>query len=379
MISPFPKSLGPKTELTLEKKYTAKELIIAIGYSQSQGNIFKQTSYQKFLFDLKVSSIKALLLYQTNEFKTYFFQYLKELDMLLSQNRVYNFSLQQLCLRVIGKEGNDFFSKCDIEDCCIFERLCIPSKRAQGNDLYNQGQDPTEQDNFKADHSITPTSRESNIDILRYSINSQLDCNKSIYVGIVLYEGESGKRTIGNKPASTKLLAVCLLISVAPRDFLGIFYSQVRYVEEKLLKAIKGLFLGLWLDHSEITGKLNQIRVAKSGEKTNVCLAQEWVNEAKEGKCSLYQRVLVIATREIMLFGQLIRPPQDADVLFGRSRELMLYKEVGVTLDYSNRKRGELKCFCLEILLYVQVVLNLNVEAKKPVDFSRYIQGEQVR
>ena len=31
--------------------------------------------------------------------------------------------------------------------------------------------------------------------------------------------------------------------------------------------------------------------------------------------------------------------------LFGRSRELMLYKEVGVTLDYSNRKEGENKVF----------------------------------
>jgi hypothetical protein len=122
---------------------------------------------------------------------------------------------------LVIEEGNNFFSRCDIEDRRIFERLCIPSKGAWGNDLCNWDQYSTERDNFKADHSITPTSGEPNIDILRNGINGQLDCNKSIYVGIVPYEVESGKRTIGNKPASTKLLAVCPLISVAPGDFLA--------------------------------------------------------------------------------------------------------------------------------------------------------------
>src|SRR5438045_614422 len=105
------------------------------------------------------------------------------------------------------EEGNDFSGRCDIEDRRIFERLRIPSKGAWGNDLCNWDQNPTKRDNFNADHCITPTSRESNINILQYGINGQLDHNKSIYVGMVLYEGESGKRTIDNKPASTKLLA----------------------------------------------------------------------------------------------------------------------------------------------------------------------------
>jgi hypothetical protein len=124
------------------------------------------------------------------------------------------------------------------------------------------------------------------------------------------YEGESGKTVIGNRFALAKLLSVSLLISCAPGDFLGIFSGKVRYTDEKPSKAIKGPVPGLWLDYTEITGTLNQMRVARPGEKTNVCLAWERVNEAK-GEKSFCQhwRVLVIATRDIMPFDQLIRPP----------------------------------------------------------------------
>lgn len=88
------------------------------------------------------------------------------------------------------------------------------------------------------------------------------------------------------------------------------FSGRVRYIDQKPVRAIKGPVDGLWLDYSETTGKLNQMRVAKPGEKTDVCLAWEGVNEVKGEKyfCQ-YWRVLVIATRDIMAFDQLIRPP----------------------------------------------------------------------
>ncbi len=57
----------------------------------------------------------ALLLYRTSEFKTYFFQYPKELDMLLSWNQAYDFPLGQLRLRVTAEEWNDFSGKSDDE------------------------------------------------------------------------------------------------------------------------------------------------------------------------------------------------------------------------------------------------------------------------
>jgi hypothetical protein len=45
---------------------------------------------------------------------------------LLSWNQIFGFPLQQLRLRVIDEEENDFFlGKCDIGDNRIFERLHI--------------------------------------------------------------------------------------------------------------------------------------------------------------------------------------------------------------------------------------------------------------
>jgi hypothetical protein len=52
------------------------------------------------------------------------------------------------------------------------------------------------------------------------------------------------------------------------------------------------------------------VKQFKPSEKTNVCLAWEGVNKVKREKsfCQ-YWRLLVIATRDIMPFDQLIRPP----------------------------------------------------------------------
>ena len=80
---------------------------------------------------------------------------------------------------------------------------------------------------------------------------------------MVPYKGESGKKVISNKPALTKLLSVSPLVPVAPGDFLGIFSRKLRYVDQKPSKAIEGPVPGLWLDHSEISGKLNQMRGGK--------------------------------------------------------------------------------------------------------------------
>ena len=151
--------------------------------------------------------------------------------------------------------------------------------------------------------SPQPTSGKSNTHVLRHGIRGQLDRNKSVYVSLVPYEGESDKKTFGNKAASSELLAVAPLVAVAPGDFLGIFPGRLRYTDQKPTRAIKGPVSNLWLDYSEVMGKLSKIKVAKTGQMTNVCLAWEGVNEKKGDKsfCQ-YLRVLVIATRHSLPF-----------------------------------------------------------------------------
>jgi hypothetical protein len=120
---------------------------------------------------------------------------------------------------------------------------------------------------------VIATSRKSNKHVLCHRIKGKLDSNKAIFINMIPYEGEPSKRVIGNKPASTKLLSVSPLILVALGDSLGIYSRKLRYLDSKLLRAIEGPIPGLWLDYSELPGKLNQMRVVKPGEKTNVCLA----------------------------------------------------------------------------------------------------------
>ena len=51
------------------------------------------------------------------------------------------------------------------------------------------------------------------------------------------------------------------------------------------------------------------MKVAKSGEQTNVCLVWEGVNEVKGEKSFChYWRILAVATRHIMPLDRLVRP-----------------------------------------------------------------------
>jgi len=84
MIGPLPNPSSRKTEITPQEKAAAKKLILAMGYGKSKDNIFKWTAYWKLLSKLRDKRTTGLLLYRTHEFKAYFFQHPKELDMLLS-------------------------------------------------------------------------------------------------------------------------------------------------------------------------------------------------------------------------------------------------------------------------------------------------------
>lgn len=69
------------------------------------------------------------------------------------------------------------------------------------------------------------------------------------------------------------------------------------------------------MDYLEVR-KFNKVKVVKVGDVSNVCLAWEGVNEIRGDKsfCQ-YLRVLVIATRHIIPFDQLVCPPSGAEML----------------------------------------------------------------
>jgi hypothetical protein len=305
---PLPGPRGKKTELSAQEKQTARRLVIALGYGHSRDSILKARSYLKLLADLREAGVTLLLLYRTKEFRTHFLRHPNELETILSWNQMYQPRLQELRLRAIAQADGDFSGRCDLEDQDTFHRLHIPQGVAWGDDL-SDWRDTAEKDNYLAAHSIRAVSGKSNAHVLHHGIKGDIHANKAIYVSMIAYEGISSKKTLSGKSPSAKLLAVSPLVSVSPGDFLGLFPGKLRYTDEKAAGAIDGPAQGLWLDRSEVKGKLHWMNIAKSGEQTNVCLVWEGVNEARREKtfCQ-YWRILVIATRHIGPFDRLIRP-----------------------------------------------------------------------
>ena len=58
----------------------------------------------------------------------------------------------------------------------------------------------------------------------------------------------------------------------------------LRYTDKKLVGAIQSPVQGLWIDRSEVKGKLHWMKAANIGEQTNVCLVWEGVNEVEGEK-----------------------------------------------------------------------------------------------
>ena len=78
LVGQLPKPPGSKTDITPQEKTVAERLILALGYGTSRDNIFKWTSYWKLLSDLRNNGLTTLLLYRTDEFRTYFFRNAKK-------------------------------------------------------------------------------------------------------------------------------------------------------------------------------------------------------------------------------------------------------------------------------------------------------------
>lgn len=311
MVGPLPKPSGPKIDMSPQERLVAKRVIPALEYGNSKDSIIKGRSYLKLLSELREAGVKSLLLCRTPEFKTYFWRHPNELNMLLSWNQLYNPYLQQLRLRVIAEEENDFSGKCDMQDDNLTKRLLhLPEMIADWrNDCSDWDPKSTEKAKYLARHNLKATSGKPNAHVLRYGIKGDLGRNKVIYIALIPYEGVSRKETSSSEPASIELLAVAPLISISLGDFLGIISGQLQYVDKQPERVIKGPVQGLWLNYSKVPSILSRMKVVKAGEKTNVCLAWEGVNEVKKEKgfCQ-YWRVLVIATRHIMPFDQLARP-----------------------------------------------------------------------
>ena len=93
IIGLLPVPPGRKTLITPQEKIATKQLVYAMGNGACRDAIFKWTLYWKLLSELRLAGAIALLLYRSSEFKTHSFRYTKELGVLLSWNKVFDFPL----------------------------------------------------------------------------------------------------------------------------------------------------------------------------------------------------------------------------------------------------------------------------------------------
>jgi hypothetical protein len=138
------------------------------------------------------------------------------------------------------------------------------------------------------------------------NLNRDDPLNKAIYIFLIPYKGPSNpkKRKIGGEPVSNITVAVCPIVPVVPRDFLGVLSRKLRYTTKvgNITKYVQGPLLNLWLDFSKFIGRLSCIKIAEKDNEINVKLSWKRIN----CKNSPNWRIKVIATKPISPFEQLL-------------------------------------------------------------------------
>jgi hypothetical protein len=225
------------------------------------------------------------------------------LETLLPWNKVYHQPLLRLELRLTAQEVNDFSGRCDLDDKSISEQITVLTN--DWRDDYCEWFNMSEKAEYLANHNLKPSSHETTASIIRNGVKGDQNRNKFHFVDLISYEIKSREDV---KPATCKCLAICPAVYISSGDFLSTFPKRIHYTNQVPKAAIKGLVSALWLDNSQVTGKLNQMRVAEAGDETNVCLAWEGVNEMEGQRFCEYFRILAFETRDIMPFEQLVHP-----------------------------------------------------------------------
>jgi hypothetical protein len=81
------------------------------------------------------------------------------------------------------------------------------------------------------------------------NLNKDNPLNKAIYIFLIPYKGPSNpkKRNIGGKLVSNITVAICPIVPVVLKDFLGVLLGKVHYVTKvsNITKYVQGPLLNL--------------------------------------------------------------------------------------------------------------------------------------
>ena len=138
------------------------------------------------------------------------------------------------------------------------------------------------------------------------SLDRDNPLNKAIYIFLIPYKGPFNprKRKIRGKLVFNITVAICLIIFIVLKDFLGVLLRKVRYTTKvgNITKYVQGPLLNLWLNFSKFISRLSCIKIAEKDDKINV--KPSWKRIDYEN--GLDWRIEVTATKPISPFKQLL-------------------------------------------------------------------------
>jgi hypothetical protein len=101
--------------------------------------------------------------------------------------------------------------------------------------------------------------------------------NKAIYIFLIPYKGPSNpkKRKIRRELVFNITIAICLIVLVVLRDFLGVLLRKLCYTTKvsNITKYVQGPLPNLWLNFSKFTSRLSCIKITEKDNKINVKLS----------------------------------------------------------------------------------------------------------
>merc|ERR1712093_170465 len=292
----LPAAKGPPDDFSVAEKVATYEFMVEANYPTSDESQRQFRHLWKALFELQNAGVGSMLCYRTPAFDTYCKKYRQTqepplLATILSWEQVYGLQIDQLELRILAQRAGDFSGRSQLEQKHVAERLNI--SESSWNNASNDWYSADEETAFKLETKFIASSSTTTPELFYDNVDTGLCWNKSIFISLI--------------EKSDKLLAVCPSIPVSRNNFLGVFSGKIRYSEDRVVQAIPGPTEKLWLDYSQVSGTLNQMQVAKPDGDVNVYLKWEGVNEKdKTGPC-LSWRILVLASRDVMPFEQLVR------------------------------------------------------------------------
>jgi hypothetical protein len=300
----LPRSKGPDDGFTPAEKAATKRLMEDLGYGLSPESQRQQRRLWKSLFDMRRAGISKFLFYRTQEFDSYCKTYPQRavtslIDTVTEWERIYKPHFEQLEYLVTHFMKGDIARRSCLRVPPVAARLTIPEQ--SWNDASNAWFSADEEASFALENEAIAVPPD-NLGVAfggRSILQDERD--KSIFMLLAPRDDD-------------QVLSVRSLIPVHEGDFLGAFSGTIRFTPEFEPKwGIPGPRENLWLDYSQVTGTLNQMRVSRIGDLANVRLHWELFSESDASQPRLLWRVSVKALKTIGPMEELIREAPHED------------------------------------------------------------------